>query len=134
MTQCKQLSVNINARNKVDDIVIVIGCNGLADVDNFVYCNSVINSIVDLSEGPKESRERAVTFLDNACGLFDAPCFDYNKCVNIVNFLYRQFGIIDEDGLHKIQSFIRMHKTCGIYIMLLLKEDFNEQNKDTNQQ
>jgi hypothetical protein len=105
------------------DAFILLGCNGLTDAQRFMYCNAVVNPIVDLSKVPAESVEKLETFLDNACGLFDSACYDYNKCINIVNFLYRQFSIIDEDMLHKIQGFLRMHKRCGLYIILTPKED-----------
>ena len=106
------------------DAVILLGCNGHVGEDRFVYCTSVVNPIVDLSKIPSETRGRLEKFLDNACGLFDSACDDYNKCINIINFLYRQFGIIDEDMLHKIQGFLKMHKVCGVYLMIMLKEDF----------
>lgn len=105
---------------------LLLGCNGFKDSNSFVYCNSVVNSIVDLSNINSEDKEKVFNFLENACGLFDAPCYDYNKCVNIINFLYRQFSIIDEDGLHKVQAFLRMHKMCGLYVMLTPKEDYDE--------
>tara|TARA_A200000159_G_scaffold158847_2_gene176651 strand:- start:736 stop:1077 length:342 start_codon:yes stop_codon:yes gene_type:complete len=107
------------------DAFILLGCNGHIGEDRFVYCHSVVNPIVDLSKVPSDSRVRLEAFLDNACGLFDSTCDDYNKCINIINFLYRQFGIIDEDMLHKIQAFLKMHKKCGIYMMIILKEDFH---------
>tara|TARA_B100000700_G_C14950838_1_gene811568 strand:- start:834 stop:1211 length:378 start_codon:yes stop_codon:yes gene_type:complete len=106
------------------DAFVLLGCNGFVDDNRFTYCNSIVNPIVDLSKVPQGSRKKLETFLDNACGLFDSACYDYNKCINIVNFLYRQFGIIDEDMLHRIQGFLKMHKKCGIYIMIMLKEDF----------
>jgi hypothetical protein len=105
---------------------LLFGCNGLVDESNFVMCKKVINPIVDLSELPIPLSLKVEVFLDNACGLFDSPCYDYNKCSNILNFLYRQFGIIDDDMLYRIQAFLKMHRGCGIYIMLLLKEDFHE--------
>ena len=108
------------------DAYILLGCNGLADAENFMYCNALVNPVVDLSEVPAEAAEKLESFLDNACGLFDSACYDYNKCINIINFLYRQFSIIDEDGLHKVQAFIRMHKMCGLYVMLTSKEDCDE--------
>jgi hypothetical protein len=113
---------------------LLFGCNGLAASNNYVLCRGVVNPVVDLSKIPPERRPRLEIFLDNACGLFDKPCSDYNKCVNIVNFLYRQFGIITEDMLHNIQAFLKMHKNCGVYIMILLKEDFHEQYKDSFKQ
>jgi hypothetical protein len=104
------------------DAFILLGCNGLTDAERFMYCNAVVNPIVDLSKVPTDSAEKLEAFLDNACGLFESACYDYNKCINIVNFLYRQFSIIDEDMLHRIQGFLRMHKRCGLYIMLVPKE------------
>jgi len=115
------------------DAYILLGCNGLADTKGFVYCNTMVNPIVDLSEVPLDSREKLEHFLDNACGLFDAACYDYNKCINIVNFLYRQFSIIDEGMLHRIQAFLKMHRKCGLYIMLMLKEDYYVRRKSTKQ-
>ena len=103
---------------------LILGCNGYTDVDRFVYCESTSNALVDLSKIDKSTRERLFGFLENACGLFDSPCYDYNKCVNIINLLYKQFSIIDEDMLHKVQAFLRMHKRCGLYVMLILKEDY----------
>ena len=104
---------------------LLLGCHGFTDSEDFTYCNSVVNPIVDLSKIRIETKEKAVSFLDNACGLLDAACFDYNKCVNIINLLYRQFSIIDEDMLHRIQAFLKTHKRCGVYVMLILKEDYN---------
>jgi hypothetical protein len=111
------------------DAYILLGCNGLTDASGFTYCDGIVNPILDLSKVPFESRDKLEAFLDNACGLFDAACYDYNKCINIVNFLYRQFSIIDEDMLHKIQAFLKMHRRCGLYIMLILKEDFDVRGK-----
>lgn len=113
------------------NIMIILGCNGFTDENGFVYCNSVVNPIINLSKVGGREREKIITFLEKACGLFDAPCFDYNKSINIINLLYRQFGIIEEEKLHKIQAFIRMHKSCGIYLMLMLEEDYYEQCEHT---
>ena len=107
------------------DALLLLGCNGLVDGEGYLYCHSTVNEIVDLSSMPRAKKERVVNFLDKACDLFEAPCYDYNKCINTINFLYRQFDAISEDRLHKIQSYIRMHRACGIYIMLILKEDYN---------
>ncbi len=103
---------------------LTLGCNGYADSDRFIYCESITNPIIDLSKIEDGTRERVIKFLENACGLFDSACYDYNKCVNIINLLYKQFSIMDEDTLHKIQAFLRMHKMCGLCIMLILKEDY----------
>lgn len=107
------------------DALVLFGCNGHVEESGFIYCNSVVNPIVNLSGIKREIKDKLFPFLENACGLFDAPCNDYSKCVNVINFLYRQFGIIDEERLYEIQAFLRMHKRCGVYMMLMLEEDFN---------
>ena len=104
---------------------IVLGCNGHVDLDGFLYCDSVNNPIVDLSRIKKEERERLDKFLDSACSLYDEVCHDYNKCINIITYLYKNFNIISEDKLKKIQAFLRMHKICGVYMLIVLKEDYN---------
>jgi len=108
------------------DAYLLLGCNGHVDKERFKYCGSICNPIVDLSKIESGTEEGVINFLDRACSLFDSACYDHNKCVNTINLLYRQFSIIDEDTLHKVQAFLRMHKMCGIYIMLILKEDYNE--------
>ena len=107
------------------DAYLLLGCNGHVDEERFRYCGSTCNPIIDLSSIESGSKDSVINFLDRACDLFDSACYDYNKCVNVINLLYRQFSIIDEDTLHKIQAFLRMHKMCGIYIMLILKEDYH---------
>lgn len=101
---------------------LILGCNGHTDAEGFTYCESTSNAIVDISLVGHEDRGRVTSFLGKAGGLFDYPCYDYNKCVNIINLLYRQYSTIDEETLHKIQGFIRMHKVCGLFIMLTPKE------------
>jgi len=107
------------------DAIILFGCNGHVEDSGFICCNSIVNPIVSLSKIKRETQDKLIPFLENACGLFDAPCNDRSKCVNIINFLYRQFGIISEERLCEIQAFLKMHKRCGVYIMLMLEEDFN---------
>ena len=104
---------------------IILGCNGHVDLDGFLYCNAISNPIVDLSKVKKEDKDRLVSFLENACALFDEVCHDYNKCVNIITYLYKNFNVINEDKLKKIQAFLRMHKICGVYMLLVMKEDYN---------
>ena len=116
------------------DAYILLGCNGRASSEKFIFCNSVANPIINLKNLKKEDKEKVINFLDNACGLFDGVCHNYSKCINIINMLYRQFSIISEESLHEVQAFIRMHKSCGIYIMLIMKEDYDVRHKDTNKQ
>lgn len=113
---------------------IALGCNGHVGPGGFLYCNSLSNPILDLSAAKKQDRKRLEDFLDRTCRLFDEVCTDYNKTINIINMIYRDFGIMSDESLHEIQAFIRMHKVCGIYIMLILKEDYeNVRFKNTLQ-
>lgn len=107
-------------------ILLILGCNGLSDKDRFVYCKSVCNPILKLTGLEPGTKKQVIDFLDKACGLFDGPCSDYNKVVNIINLLNKNFGIIKEENLHKVQAFIKMHRSCGLYLMLMLEEDYYE--------
>tara|TARA_Y100001958_G_C21206867_1_gene532875 strand:- start:696 stop:1013 length:318 start_codon:yes stop_codon:yes gene_type:complete len=104
------------------NINIILGCNGNVSGDRFCYCNSVENIIVDLSSLNDFSSRKVIDFIDNACGLFDKPCFDYMKVCNIIKLLYRNFEAIDKEMLESIQGFIKMHRSCGIYLMLRERE------------
>ena len=113
---------------------IALGCNGHIVEGGFLYCASASNPILDMTKVKKDSRQRLEDFLDHTCNLFDEVCTDYNKTINIINMIYRDFGIMSDESLHEIQAFIRMHKVCGIYIMLILKEDYeNVRFKNTIQ-
>ena len=105
---------------------LVLGCNRYVDKDGFRYSESLSNPVVDLSKIDSDKKESVIEFLDSACGLFDAPMYNYNKCVNTLGLLNKTFGIINTDALYKIQGFIKMHKRGGIFLMLIMKEDYNE--------
>lgn len=104
---------------------LILGCNGHSDKSGFIYCRSCNNPLLDLAKIKREEYDKVLDFLERSCSLFDRPCYDHNKCVNIINYLYRNFSIISEDKLHKVQAFIKMHKSCGTYLMLILKEDYD---------
>ncbi len=103
-------------------ISLTLGCHGLEDEDHFIYCTGISNKILDISLLDDYSSERVLNFLDNAAGLFDSPCFDYNKCMNLITVLYRDYKVIPEKSLYKIQGFLKNHKQCGIFIMLIPEE------------
>ena len=103
------------------NINVVLGCNGNVGINRFCYCNSIENIIIDVSSIPIRERERLLDFLDDTCFLFNSPCYDYSKVVNIIKILYKTFDIIDQEMLESIQAFIRMHRSCGL--ILKLKED-----------
>lgn len=105
---------------------LVLGCNGHSDDDGFVNCLGVENPILDLEIIEEAKYERLLYFFENACDLFDRPMYNYNKCSNTLNMLHRDYGVITQNMLFHIQKFTRMHRECGIHIMLVLKEDYNE--------
>ena len=100
----------------------VLGCREYSDEDNFYYCNHISNIILDLQKVHKDKKEEIINFFDYTCELFDKPTYDYNKCVNIINLLYKTYEVIDEDMLKKIQKFFQMYRKFGIYLMLVPKE------------
>ncbi len=104
------------------DILLIMGCNGFSSTGGFHYCHSVNNPILNVSK--QEELDKILQFLDKTCELFDRPCADYNKCMNIVSMLFRDFKVIPQETLHNIQAFSRQHKTCGIYLALVLSEDY----------
>lgn len=106
------------------NILLILGCNGFTGSDNFCYCHGVNNPVLKLSECDKELSEKMINFFDNACGLFEMPINDYNKCMNTLSILYRDYKVISPEMLHNIQAFARQHKSCGLYLSLILSEDY----------
>lgn len=102
---------------------LILGCNGSGDHD-FVYCNKVESVVLDLDLFEHEKYVLLVKFFDEACGLFMNHINNHNKCVNVLSLLYKQYGAYNEQMLHRIQKFIKMHKDCGIWLSLIMKEDF----------
>jgi hypothetical protein len=107
------------------DAYLILGCNPNVDPQGFQYCGGTHNAIIDFSEIVKIKKTTLLDFLDEACRLFDSPEYNYNACVNIVTMLYRDYECFDENYLHKLQQYFRLHKSCGVYIMLMTKEDYN---------
>jgi hypothetical protein len=106
---------------------LILGCNGHTVKGGFTNCTGIENPIVELSKMDDQSYERVIAFFEKACGLFDAPVNNYNKCTNIITMLYRDYSIIDDEMLHNIQFFLKTHKSCGIYLFLIMREDFDDQ-------
>jgi len=106
------------------DAYLVLGCGGFESTNEFIICNSVTNPVIDLSKIPADKYNRTLDFLDHTCKMFDRPVYDYNKAVNILSMLYKTYEVIDYDNLINIQRFIRLHKDCGLFLILLMKEDY----------
>lgn len=110
-------------------VYLVLGCNGHVDNNGFLYCNSIKNPIVDLSKIPEENKRDAVLFLDETCGMFDSIVTDRNKISNILSYMYKKYNALPDEDLHMVQTFMQMHKVCGLYLTLVSKENFNVRSK-----
>jgi len=102
---------------------LVLGCNGYS-ANGFNNCFGVSNPIIDLSEIEDRLYLRLMDFFDSACDLFGGPVYDYNKTSNILNMMCRDFNAFPEEMLYNIQYFIKTHRRCGLYLVILMKEDF----------
>ena len=96
-------------------------CNGHADSLGFTYCNSTRNLILNLSSVDTENidTKKLIDFLKNAAGIFDGPVISNNKSFNIINMLYREFGLFSHEDITKMQKYFIMHKDCGVYLELI---------------
>lgn len=102
---------------------VILGCNGFKN-KTFKYCNGIINPIIDLDKIPDDIYEDFVNFLERSCELFDGPVLDHNKCSNILNMIHKKYSLYSNEKLIDIQKFLKMHKDCGIFINLVLKENY----------
>lgn len=106
-------------------VCLVLGCNGFIGVDGFRSCLKIENVIVDLTMLDERQYFIILDFLENACDLFISPMFDYNKCVNSLSLLYKTYNAFNQAMLFNVQAFLKMHRQCGVWLMLVLKEDLD---------
>ncbi len=111
------------------DVYLILGCNGHTDKEGFSFCRGIENIIADFSIIRNDNKQEIINFLDNGCDLFEVMMTDHNKCVNCITLLYRKYNIITQNDLYKIQLFIKNHRLCGIYLILVLKEDYENGRK-----
>jgi len=105
------------------DAYLVLGCDSFISDGGFRICHGVENPIIDLSTMSEDRYEDVIKFFDNACDLFSSQMNDYNKCVNTLSLLYKNYECYDKRMLQNIQSFLKLHKQCGIWLILIMKED-----------
>jgi hypothetical protein len=105
---------------------LVLGCNGQTSSDGFVFCSGIENAILDLDTFASDEYDMLINFFDNACDLFSSPMNDHNKCVNTLSLLYKNYNGYNQKRLLQVQSFIKQHKDCGIWLSLVLKEDYKK--------
>lgn len=106
---------------------LILGCNGFTERDGFVHCTGAVNHVLDLSKIEAGTYGRVVNFFENACDLFENPMYNYNKCCNTLVMLHRDFGVIAHENLLSIQKFLRMHRECGVCLVLMMKEDYDNE-------
>jgi len=107
---------------------LLLGCNGYYDQYDMIQCNSAANQIVDI-ETIYENK-KVIHFIESSAGLLDRPCTDYVVVGNIINILHKNFNVLDNKKLPGIQAFLKMHKCCGVYLMMALKEDIENEGRN----
>lgn len=105
---------------------VVLGCSGSILEHKFCLCQGTSNKIIDLTLLDEDVYKDVLTFLEQACDLFNSVMCDYNKCVNCLSLLYQNYNAFDQKMLFNIQSFLKLHRNCGVWIMLIMKEDIME--------
>lgn len=103
---------------------MVLGCNGHESNDGFLNCTGVSNILLDLEELDDSSYNKLIDFLEGPCELFDKAMYNRNKVSNVLNIIHRDHHLISHKLLFNIQSFMQMHKKCGQYLILIMKEDY----------
>ena len=103
----------------LDDFLLILCCDGKVK-NNLTHCPKTSNTLVNLSK--LKNSEQVINYLDSVVNLFDNDESDYNKCFSTINTLGRTFDVFDLDKLSNIQQYLRMHKGCGIKLMLIIKE------------
>ena len=128
---------------------LILGCGGNIDSNGYIYCQKAKNSIVDFSKIPLKNKEiDTLTAAPEAAKMSDVVSFlveairdehtgvttiyDYNKVENIISDLYEKFNVFPEKKLNDTQFFLKMHKSCGVYLRLVPKETVFQRIKNFN--
>lgn len=105
---------------------LVLGCNGHSQNDGFITCTGISNTVIDLEELGDGTYVRLLDFLEGPCELFDRAMYNRNKVANTLSMIHRDYGAISHSMLFNIQGFMQMHRKCGHYLILIMKEDFDK--------
>jgi len=100
---------------------LYLGVFSHRDDSNFQFTDHIENCILDISSLEDNGIDKVSNFILNSCELKSRPCLDYNKCFNIIKFLYSKYSVITSPNLIKIQSFMKMYKGFPVY--MVLKDD-----------
>jgi hypothetical protein len=103
----------------VAKVCLKLGCHGNIDDDEFCYCHGVSNQILNIADLSHKDIDEVIDFLNKSSNLIDKPMVDNNKVTNTIAYLYKNFKIFSQEDLHKIQFFMKIHKTCGLKLELV---------------
>lgn len=103
-------------------LYLSLGCFGRSE-DGFVLCPSVDNRILKIDASLKHYNEMMDLF--DSYRLFDRPIMDANPIKNLAFHMQRNFDqnikkLWSEKEFNLIERFMHMHKSCGLYMSLLV--------------
>lgn len=105
---------------------LILGCNGHCGKDGFINCTGISNVVIDLEELGDGTYARLLQFLEGPCELFEKAMYNRNKVANTLAMIHRDYGAIPQKMLFNIQGFMQMHRKCGHYMILIMKEDYTK--------
>ena len=105
-------------------LYLILGCNGLEN-KVFKLCNKTENIILNFDNMDLTDYTKVIFFLDSACEMVDYEMSDYNKIANVISILHTKYKVFNQESLLNIQKYIKMHKDCGLYLILSLQEDYD---------
>jgi len=110
-----------------EQLYLVLGCFGRSD-DGFISCNSCENRILLVHPG-LDNYNGIMDYFNN-CELFDKTALDFNAIRNILQNMQNKFDQVvssrhlwSEQKIQLFQKFMLEHKSCGLYLKLLLTQE-----------
>jgi hypothetical protein len=105
-----------------ENLYLVMGCFGRCD-DSFISCRGVENRILKIDESLVYYDDIMVYF--ESIRLFDRPLFDQNAIRHFIFNMQERYDqkikrLWVEKQFHLFEKFIIAHKSCGVYIKLIL--------------
>ncbi|MDB2481796.1 hypothetical protein N9W84_01355, partial [bacterium] len=73
---------------------LYLGVFSHRDDSNFKFTGHIENCILDISSLEDDGIDKISDFILKSCELEARPCLDYNKCFNIIKFLYSKYSAI----------------------------------------
>lgn len=117
--------------SETEQLYLVLGCFGRSD-DGFISCSSCENRILLVHSGLDNYNE-IMDYLDN-CELFSKAALDFNAIRHILQNMQNKFDQVvssrhlwSEQKIQLFQKFLLEHKSCGLYLKLLLTQEESKQ-------